>query len=98
MKDIGIILRACIDYRNTFNEFAKGYAPAEITYANGPIIINPDSDPFTSPHDELIHGIINNLFQEDINAVVRMRTVAQPPYVHTRAKPDMLKRAQCLDL
>jgi hypothetical protein len=49
-------------------------------------------------HDVFVDGVIDDLFQEDITAVVVVGAVADAPDVHARAQPDVLQRRQRLDL
>ncbi len=60
------------------------------------LIVNVD--PLARPHDELVHGIVDHLLQQDIDAVIRMGSVAEPADIHAGPQADMLQGAEGLDL
>jgi len=44
------------------------------------------------PHDEFVDRIVHDLLDEDVNAVVGLRAVAQLADIHAGAQTDMLPR------
>ena len=52
----------------------------------------PDAiSPFTKPHDKFIDCIIDNLFQKNIDSIIRVGSVTQTANVHARTQPDVFK-------
>src|SRR5437867_8688879 len=60
--------------------------------------VNRDLDLLAEAHDIFVNGVINDLLEQDITAVVVMIAVADAPDVHARAQPDVLQRTERLDL
>ncbi len=95
LKDIGIVFRPGIDHRNAFHQLAQGDAAAEIAHLDPALfaVVDGDNDLLARSHDKFIDRIINHLFEQDIDAVVRMGAVAQPADIHAGPQTDMLQRA-----
>jgi len=98
LEDIGVVFGTGIDDGDAIYQFAERNAAAEIPHLHPAIAVDANVDPPARSHDELIHGIVQNLFQENVDAVIRMAAVAESPDVHAGPQPDMLKRAQGFDL
>ena len=84
--------------------FAKAYEIARVAAIEG----DPDAHiavsgtQATNAYDgadwSRLDRVIDDFFQEDVAAVVVMRTIADAADVHPRAQADVLQRRQCLDL
>jgi len=48
-------------------------------------------------HDELVDRVVDDLLEHHVNAVGRVRPVADAADVHPGAQPDVLERIQGLD-
>ena len=48
-------------------------------------------------HDELIDGIIHDLLEQDVTAIVIMRTIPNAANVHAGAQPDVFQRRKRFD-
>ena len=97
MEYVVVVFAAGIHYGNAFHQFTQRDA--------APVIANADAYPFqldvnalAGAHDIFVNAVVDDFLDQDINPVVRMRTVAKPPDIHTRTQPDMLQRTQCLYL
>ncbi len=90
LENIIIILGPSIDLGNTIDDFAKRNAAAEVTDPDR-LIFDDYLNLFAGAHNELIDGIIDHLFEQDIAAVIVMRTVANPADVHASTQPDVFQ-------
>lgn len=54
------------------------------------LLIDRDIDRFTEAHHVFINGVVQDLFQKDVNTIVIRCTIAQLPDIHPRAAADML--------
>ena len=97
LEDVVVVLRAGVDARDALHHLAQGNAAAVV--AHGHLAAGDrDLDALAEAHDELVHGVVHNLLQEDVDAVVILGAVAHAADVHARALADVLQRRQRLDL
>ena len=52
----------------------------------------------TIAHDEFVNGVVNDFLDQDIDAVIILRSVAHAPDVHAGAFADVLQRGERLNL
>ncbi len=57
-----------------------------------------DIDALARPHDKLVNGVVDDFFEQNIDAVILVRAVAQPADIHAGPLSDMLQRTEGLDL
>ena len=58
------------------------------------VVLDRHVDLLAGAHDELIDRVVHHLLDQDVNAVVGLRAVAQLADIHTRPQPDMLPRRE----
>ena len=92
-----VVLGASIDARNAFNHLTERDTASEITYADA-IALDRDINLPAVSHDELVHSIVDRLFEQNINAIIIVGTVAEPPDVHAGAHSNVLQRGEGFDL
>ena len=81
LEHIVIVFRARVDQGNTFNHLPERDTPPEIS--NGDLILlDSDIDLFSLTHDEFIYGVVNNLLQHHVNAVVWIIARSEATDVH----------------
>ena len=97
LEYVVVVLGTGIDHGNAFDDFAQGNTTAVVTHFDQ-VAVEFDVDLFARPHDKFIDGIIDNFFEQDINAVIRVGPVAQATDVHAGAQADVLERTERLDL
>jgi hypothetical protein len=97
LKDVIVVLRAGINLGNAIDHFAQWDSAA--------VIPDPDEglidgyvDLATVAHDEFIDGIIDHLFEEDIDAVIVMAAVPQTANVHSSTGPDVFQGGEGFNL
>ena len=96
LKYIVVVLGPGIDNRDTFDDLAKGDSPAVVPYLYQ-VVLDVDDDTRAEPHDVLVDAVIYNLFEEDVDAVVQIASVAKATDVHTGPEAYVLEGAQGFD-
>ena len=66
-----------------------GNSPAVVTHLYR-TVPNADLDGLAIAHEVFIDAVVNDLFEQDVNAVIRTGPVPQLADVHARTKPDVL--------
>ena len=97
LKHLVVVLRARVYFGDAVHHLAQGDAAPEIAHGHA-VAFNLDLHLLTMAHDVFINGVIHDLLEQHVAAVVRMRAGADAPDIHARAQPDVLQRGQCLDL
>ncbi|MPN02092.1 hypothetical protein SDC9_149305 [bioreactor metagenome] len=97
MENIIVILGTGVDLRDALNDFPQRYAAPKVPHCDI-LTLNLDLDFLSKPHDELIDCIIDDLFYENVTAIIIVSPVTNPPDVHAGTQPDVLQRRQGLDL
>jgi len=97
LENIVVVLRTRIDARDALDHLAERNAPAIVAYVDLGAC-DRDVDALPVAHDELVHRVVDDLLQQDIDAVVVLGAIAHPPDVHARPLANVLQRGQRLDL
>jgi len=97
LKDVIVIFCPRIDLGNTIHHLAQWNAPPEIPHGHRPVL-DGDLHLLAVAHDELVNGVINHLFEQDVAPVIVMRTIPDAANVHAGAQPDVLQRRERLNL
>ena len=95
-EDIVIIFAAGVHHRNTFDHFVERNAAAVVPDGDT-AFLNGQFDSPAVAHDELVDAVVDDLLDEDVDAVVGVRTIAHAPDVHTGPEPDVFQRRKGLD-
>ena len=61
------------------------------------VVGHRDLDQLAGAHDEFVDRVVDNLLDQDIDAVVGLRAVAQLADIHARTQADMLARSEGYD-
>src|SRR6185437_8467120 len=88
LKHVVIVFRAGVDLGNAVHDLAERNATPEIAHRHA-ITVEADVNFLAVAHDEFINGVVHNLLEQDIAAVVGMRARADAPDIHAGAQPDM---------
>ena len=72
-------------------ERLEGNAAAVVAHRNH-VVGDRNVDLTAGTHDELVHRVVHDLLDEDVNAVVGLGAVAQLADIHAGAQTDMLPR------
>ena len=96
LEHIVVVLRARVDARNALDHLAQRNAPPVVAHdhfhpVNGNVYL------VAVAHDELVDGVVDDLLEQHVNAVVIMAPVADPADVHAGAGADVFERGERLD-
>ena len=89
LENIIVVLGAGIDLGDAFRHFAEGDAATEIA-DDDVTIFDIDVDFAAVPHDMLIDGIIDDLFEQDIDAIVVIGPISEATDIHSGSQADMV--------
>ena len=93
-----VVLTTCVQHADRFNQLSLRNASSVVADTDTKIFFNGNLNFLTGLHFELVNTVVDYFFQEDIDSVFGMRTVAQPADIHTGACADMLHVAQVADV
>src|SRR5262249_11301079 len=88
---------AGVDLRNAVDDFAQRNPAAEVAHGHR-LVFDGDVDFLPVAHDVLIDGVVDDLLEQDVGAVIVMRAVPDAPDVHAGAQPDVFEGGERLDL
>ena len=92
-----VVLTAGVDDRDGVREFAQRDAAAVVANRNG-LVNHLHFDEFAFFHTELVDGVIDCFFDEDVDTVVGVRPVAKLTDIHTGTEADMLQTGEGNDV
>ena len=96
LEDVVVVFGAGVDFGDAIHHFAQGDAAPEIADGHG-VVLDGDLHFLAVAHDEFVNGVINDLLEQDVAAVVVMGAVADAADVHAGAQADVFQRGERLD-
>ncbi len=96
LEHVVVELPARVHLADAVDDLAQGDAAAVVTDGHGELLAH-DLDDLAFSHDELIHAVVDDFLQEDVDPVHGIGAVPEPPDVHPRAKADVLECVESLD-
>ncbi len=96
LKNIVVVFGSRVYFGNALDDLAQRNSPTVVPHRYS-IALDYDIDLAAVAHYELVYGIVYNLLEQDIDAVVIMGAAAGAADVHARSKPDVLQRRKGLD-
>ena len=98
LESFTVILRARIDLGSAVHEFAQRNTPSIVAHLHPTLSVNLDADFPAVPHHEFIHRIVDDLLQQEVDAIVLHCAVTKLSDVHARAEANMLPPVEGLDV
>ena len=90
LLEVGVVeLAAGVELGGRVDDFVEGNAASEVTDGDDAVFYG-DDDLRAVAHRELVDGIVDDLLEEDVDAVALVVAVARPADVHAGAAPDVL--------
>ena len=89
LEGLGVEFAAGVQLGRDIHDLPERNAAAEVADRHG-LVLDVDVDALAEAHRELVHGIVDDLFQQDIDAVSLPLSVPQAPDIHAGAPPDVL--------
>ena len=89
-----VVFTAGIQFADCLYQLSLRNASSVVAYAYAEIFFYVDFDSFAGTHLEFIDTVVHYLFQQYIDTVIILRTVAKTAYVHARTDTDMLHVVQ----
>ena len=90
LEDVVVVFGTGIDDRDALYYFAEGNAAAVVADLDSPLV-DLDVDLLATAHDELIDGIVNDLLEQYVDAVVGIGTRAEAADVHAGPQADVFE-------
>ena len=97
LEHIVVVLGAGVDDGDALHHLPQGNATAVVPNLH-PAAGNLYGHLAAIAHDEFVNRVVDDLLQEDVDSVVAVGAIPQPPDVHPGPEPDVLQRAEGLDL
>ena len=86
---VAVVLSTGVQLRNGFNQAARRNASTIVANGGGEVVGDVYFYFFAKPGVELVDAVVDALFEQDVNAVLGMRSVSQAPDVHARTHTDV---------
>ena len=96
LENVVVVFRAGVDFGDAIHDFAQRNAAAEIAHADG-VALDVDLHLLAVAHDEFVHGVVNDLLDQDVAAVVAIGAVADAADVHAGAQADVFEGGERFD-
>ncbi len=97
LEHVVVVFRAGVDLGHALDDLAQRNAPAVIADGDA-VALDGDVHLLAEPHDVFVDGVVDDLLEQDVTAVVVVGAVADAPDIHARAQADVLDAGQRLDL
>ena len=91
-------LTAGVQLGNHVHHLSERDAASEVAHGHGPVLVDGDVDALAIAHRKLVDGVVDDLFQEDVDTVALAFAVTQAADVHTGAPPDVFVPLQGNDV
>ena len=91
-------LTAGVQLGNHIHHLSERDAASEVAHGHGPVLVDGDVDALAIAHRELVDGVVDDLFQEDVDTVTLPFAIAQAADVHTGTPPDVFVPLQGNDV
>ena len=85
-----VVLTPCIQLANRLNKFSLRDTTTIVAHTYPQVVLNGYLNLLSSAHLELIDAVIHHFFQEYIDTVIILLSIAQTTDVHPRTHTDML--------
>ena len=94
LERLAVILAAGVEHAHSLDEFALRDAASVVAHTDTQVVFHADVYLLARVHLELVDAVVDDFFQEHIDAIFRITSVAQLAYVHAGACADVLHVAQ----
>ena len=96
LENVIVVFGAGVDLGDAIHHFAQGDAAPEIAHADRGAF-DADLHLLAIAHDEFVNGVIDDLLEQDVAAVIVMGAVADAPDVHAGAQADVFEGGKRFD-
>ena len=97
-EGLAIVFTAGIQLADSFHQLSLRNTPSVVTYTYAEIFFYIDFNTFAGSHFEFIDAVVHHFFQQYVNTVIVLRTVAKTAYVHTRTDTNVLHVVQMANI
>ena len=97
LEHVVVVLGPRVDARDALDDLAQRDAPAVVAHGHFQAV-DRQQHLVAVAHDELVDGVVDDLLEQDVNAVVVVAAVADAADVHARAGADVFEGRERLDL
>ena len=98
LERLAVVFSSGVEYAYRLDEFSLRNASSVVSHAYAQIVFHVNLDALSGVHLELVDTVINDFFQQDVNSVFLVTSVAQFSDVHSGTCPDMLHVRQVADV
>jgi hypothetical protein len=98
LEGLAVVLRTGVDLGGAVEKLAERDAPAEVADLDAAFLVDVDLDLLAVAHDVLVDRVIDDFLEQDVDAIVGRRPVAELPDVHPGTHPDVFAPVEGLDV
>ena len=94
LKRLGVVLTTSIQHRYGLDQLSLRDASTIVAHGDTQVLVDIHLDTVARMHLELVDGVVDHLFQQHVDTVLRQGAVAQSADVHTRTGTHMFHITQ----
>ena len=98
LESLRIVLTTRIQHADSLNHLALRNASAIVSDRDAEVVFDIDFYAVASLHLELVDGVVDDLLQQHIDAILGKRAVAQSSDIHARTQANVLSACQGFDV
>ena len=83
LERFAVVLATCVQLAHSIHHLALRNASTIITNTHSETVLDGHLNTVSSTHLELVDTVINSFFQQNIDAIVSLRAIAQAANIHT---------------
>ena len=84
LEGLGVVLTTGIEHTDGLNHLTLRNATTIVSYADTEMILHRNLDAVAGIHLKFIDGVVDDLLQQHVDAVLGKRTVTQSSNIHAR--------------
>ncbi len=98
LESLAVIFSSGVEHTDGFHQLPKGNAAPIVAHGNAQMVLHRHFNALAGIHLEFVNAIVNNLFQQHVDAVFGMAAVSKPADVHAGARAHMLHVRKVTDV
>ena len=98
LKGLGVILTTCVQHRYSLYQLTLRDASSVVANADTQVLIDVHLDAVACMHLKLVDRVVDHLFQQHVDTVLRQGAITQTADIHTRTGTHMLHITQMTDV
>ena len=97
-EGFGVVFSSGVEHADGFDELSLGDASSVVSYGDAEVVVDVDVDAFSGVHFEFVDGVVDDFFEENVDAVFGEGAVAESSDVHARSRADVFHIGEVADV